>query len=70
MLKRITPVFILAMLSVIFAYDTIAAAFGSHATISEASTSFLYTHPAGFVLLFIGFGILIGHILFSVNYNE
>lgn len=68
--SKITSVFILAMLSIVFAYDAIAAFFGTHATISEQTTNFIYSSPFNFAIFFLGIGIFIGHIFFSVNYND
>lgn len=67
--RHITSVFILGIIGIIFVYDAFVDAVGQHATISEETTSFIYHHPLVYALFFICIGILIGHLLFSVNYQ-
>lgn len=67
--KKYTPAFILGTLALVFGYDTLASIFGSHATISEVSTSYILSHPNGFATLFFGLGILAYHFLDKALYK-
>lgn len=68
--SKTTSIFILAIIAIIFGYDAVADALGFHATISEYLTNKQAKYPRFATFLWLAIGIFIGHILFSVNYNQ
>lgn len=67
--SKTTSIVILGILALVFGYDTLAVAFGWHASISECVTNGLQGRIV-WSLAMVVIGILIGHWVFSVNYNK
>ena len=63
--KKFTPTFILGTIAVVFGYDTLAEVFGSHATISEATTNWLASSPSHYVVFFSGVAVLCMHFVYG-----
>lgn len=68
--RHTTSVFILAIIAIIFGYDALAVAFGWHASISECITDGLHQSTLFTGVFSFALGILLGHWIFSVDYNK
>lgn len=70
MTEHTTAIFILGFLALIFGYDTLAVAFGWHASISECVTNGLHQSTLFTGIFSFGLGAVLSHWFFSVDYNK
>jgi hypothetical protein len=65
-MKRITGIILITITAILIVWDIITGAMNNHSTISELITTLSTRYP----IIPFGFGILMGHFFWQVDYKK